>query len=162
MTLFQQVLMNEMATVQLGAQLAQSIQAPCVIYLSGPLGAGKSVLVRSMLQALGIQGPIKSPTYALVESYKYSSYSVYHFDFYRFSGENEWEECGFRDYFNENSLCFIEWAEKAVAQLPTADLEISLNYLDNPLKNNDYIGRRISIQAKTQCGAVLLCNLKEI
>lgn len=158
---FEQTLMGDAATEILGMHLGQVLKPGCVVYLSGPLGAGKSTLVRSILHEMGVKGPIKSPSYSLVESYEFSRYSIYHFDFYRFFDENEWEDCGFRDCFSENTLCLVEWAEKAVAKLPIADLEISLNYLANSSEKQPHEGRQVRVEAKTKLGTLLLGDLKE-
>lgn len=119
---------DEAATQSVGQKLAHQLSAPLVIALNGPLGAGKSTLIRAMLRQLGVTGPIKSPTYALVEPYIFSNYSIYHFDFYRFFDENEWEDSGFRDYFSPDSICLVEWAEKAARVLPPVDLQLDLQY----------------------------------
>lgn len=143
---------NEASTEQLGKQLAEGLSAPATVYLSGPLGAGKSTLVRAFLRALGVTGSIKSPTYALVEPYKFSSYSIYHFDFYRFFDQNEWIESGFRDYFEENSVCLVEWPEKAVSVLPEADLEISLSYVLQADGQGEGSSRQVQVSANTKKG----------
>lgn len=151
-----QKLVDEQATEAFGVLLSQCLRAPLIVYLSGPLGAGKSTLVRSLLRSLGVTGAIKSPTYALVEPYSFSSYSIYHFDFYRFFDENEWEESGFRDYFGEKSICLLEWPEKARAVLPVADLEISLSYCELSAVDQASYGRQITIEAKSQQGESIL------
>ncbi|MCV2368945.1 tRNA (adenosine(37)-N6)-threonylcarbamoyltransferase complex ATPase subunit type 1 TsaE [Roseateles oligotrophus] len=101
------------------------------IELHGQLGAGKTSLVRHLLRALGVEGRIKSPSYAVMESYDLSDSApqvgeVSHFDFYRFSDPREWEDAGFRDIFAAPGLKLSEWPEKAVGVLPTADLQIWL------------------------------------
>jgi tRNA threonylcarbamoyladenosine biosynthesis protein TsaE len=120
---------NEAATLSLGAHLARSIEPNLTIYLHGDLGAGKTTLVRGLLQGLGFVGKVKSPTYTIVESYKImcnngAESNLYHFDLYRFNDEEEWEAAGFRDYFNTDSICLIEWPEKAAHILPTPDIDI--------------------------------------
>ena len=70
-----------------------------IVTLRGDLGAGKTTLVRYMLRALGVQGRIKSPTFALVESYNLPKFPVYHFDLYRFSTPDQWFDAGFDDIF---------------------------------------------------------------
>lgn len=115
-----------------------------VICLSGDLGAGKTTLARGMLRGLGYGGKVKSPTFTLVELYKVSSLYLYHFDFYRIDDPQELADAGFRDYFNADSVCLIEWPEKAAAGLPVADVTISMRVEDS--------GRRLEIFADTEAG----------
>lgn len=115
-----------------------------IIFLKGDLGAGKTTLARGILRGLGYEGKVKSPTYNLVELYKISRLYFYHFDFYRFTDPIEWEEAGFREYFNENSICLVEWPEKAEKLLPIADIQISFTIIET--------GRKIEIQAGTEVG----------
>jgi len=97
-----------------------------VVYLRGELGAGKTCLARGILRGLGFGNRVKSPTYTLVEAYKVSRLYLYHFDFYRLDDPRAWIDAGFRDYFNENTVCLVEWPEKAGGTLPAADLDIEL------------------------------------
>jgi tRNA threonylcarbamoyladenosine biosynthesis protein TsaE len=97
-----------------------------VITLSGDLGAGKTTLVRGCLRALGWHGPVKSPTYTLVEHYSFSSLYFYHFDFYRFDDSDEWETTGFADYFRDDAVCMVEWPERVASRLSPADLSLVL------------------------------------
>ena len=117
---------DETATLALGARLAEAIEPGLVIYLHGDLGAGKTTLVRGLLHKLGHVGKVKSPTYTLVEPYVVSGLNLYHFDLYRFVDPEEWEASGFRDYFNAQSVCFVEWPERAGSLLPEPDLDIRL------------------------------------
>ena len=96
------------------------------IELHGELGAGKTTLVRHLLRALGVQGRIKSPTYAVVEPYEAGRFPIWHFDFYRFNDPREWEDAGFRDLFASPGLKLAEWPEKAGALLPRADLVLRI------------------------------------
>jgi tRNA threonylcarbamoyladenosine biosynthesis protein TsaE len=116
------------ATEALGAALASGARAGCVIHLRGELGAGKTTLVRGLLRALGHAGRVKSPTYTLVEPYELSSLHFYHFDFYRLKNQEEWERSGFRDYFNGEALCAVEWPERAHGLLASPDLDIELRF----------------------------------
>ena len=99
-----------------------------VLHLRGELGSGKTTLVRGLLRALGYPGRVKSPTYALVDPYSVLSLNLYHFDFYRFKDRSEWLNSGFREYFNPESLCVVEWPERAGDLLAPPDLEIHLRY----------------------------------
>jgi tRNA threonylcarbamoyladenosine biosynthesis protein TsaE len=117
---------DEAATMALGARLAGVLRGGLAVWLQGNLGAGKTTLVRGLLRGLGYEGKVKSPTYTLVEPYVISGLYLYHFDLYRFVDPEEWEAAGFRDYFNPESVCLIEWPEKAGDLLPPADIEISL------------------------------------
>ncbi|NTV85886.1 MAG: tRNA (adenosine(37)-N6)-threonylcarbamoyltransferase complex ATPase subunit type 1 TsaE, partial [Burkholderiaceae bacterium] len=92
------------------------------IELHGDLGAGKTTLVRHLLRALGVNGRIKSPTYAVVEPHEVAGLAIWHFDFFRFNDPREWEEAGFRDLFASPGLKLAEWPEKAAGMLPVADL----------------------------------------
>jgi len=110
--------------------------------LSGDLGAGKTALARAMLKALGVSGPVKSPTFALLEPYSVSSLDFHHFDFYRFADPSEFGSSGFRDHFGPGRICAIEWPERAGPRLPSADLSIALSV--------DGDGRTASIAAASQ------------
>ena len=120
------------------------------IELHGDLGAGKTTLVRHLLRALGVQGRIKSPTYAVVEPHETpDGLQAWHFDFYRFSDPREWEDAGFRDVFASPGLKLAEWPEKAGALLPRADLVI---HIDAQADGT----RRVSLHAPTATGCGLL------
>jgi tRNA threonylcarbamoyladenosine biosynthesis protein TsaE len=119
-------LADESATLALGAALAPGLEPGLVIYLRGELGAGKTTLARGLLRALGHAGPVKSPTYTLVELYEVSRLHLHHFDFYRFQDPREWIDAGFRETFNGRTVCLIEWPEKAGGLIAPADLDIAL------------------------------------
>lgn len=118
---------DERATALFARQLAEQV-ASCdgFISLRGDLGAGKTTLVRHLLRACGVHGRIKSPTYALLESYDLKGWPIWHFDFYRFEDPNEWHEAGMRDIFAGPGLKLAEWPEKVGNLLPEPDLEITL------------------------------------
>ena len=132
---------DEAATLAAGAALASKLRAGLTIYLHGDLGAGKTTLVRGILHGLGHAGKVKSPTYTLVEPYVISRLNVYHFDLYRFIDQEEWDAAGFRDYFNPQSICMIEWPEKAGDLLPQPDIDIILQLQDG--------GRMLTITANS-------------
>ena len=112
----------------LGAELVKNLQAPAVVYLRGELGTGKTTLVRGALRALGHQGPVKSPTFTLVESYSLDSLEVHHFDLYRISDPEELQWIGLREYFHHAAIGFIEWPEKGQSGLPPATVEIQIRH----------------------------------
>jgi len=136
------------ATEALGAALAPCLAPGVALGLKGDLGAGKTTLVRGLLRALGVQGPIKSPTYALLEVYEISRLYLYHFDFYRLTDPDEWASSGFRDYFNPQAICLVEWPEKAAGLLPSLDLEIFLEQRED--------GRVARLSAQSEAGETCL------
>lgn len=144
-------LADEAATVELGARLAATLRPGFVVYLSGELGSGKTTLVRGCLRALGYQGRVKSPTFALVEVYRLSRLYLHHFDFYRFEDPHEWIDAGFRDAFDGDNVCLVEWPEKAGDQLPSADLTIRLEHAGE--------GRQATITGQTDAGKQCLDQL---
>lgn len=128
---------------------AQPAIAGAFIALHGDLGAGKTTFVRHLLRALGAQGRIKSPTYAVVEPYELPDLAAWHFDFYRFDDPREWEDAGFRDVFAGPGLKVAEWPEKAAGLLPQADLDIHLAVAEGD-------ARQVTLRANTPRGAELL------
>jgi tRNA threonylcarbamoyladenosine biosynthesis protein TsaE len=156
-TTLQRVWANEAATQSFAQHWARiPVLGQAFIALHGDLGAGKTTLVRHLLQALGVQGRIKSPTYAVVEPYELNdrdpALNIWHFDFYRFSDPREWEDAGFRDIFASPGLKLAEWPEKAAGVLPTADIDLHLRTLDNER-------RAVTLVAHTAMGRALLQGL---
>jgi len=124
------------------------------IELQGDLGVGKTTLVRHLLRAMGVQGRIKSPTYAVVEPYELPNFNVWHFDFYRFSDPREWMDAGFRDIFASPGLKIAEWPENAAGCVPSADLIIQLDVQDDE-------ARQVTLTAQTKLGASLLNQIAD-
>lgn len=121
------------------------------IHLCGELGAGKTTLARGLIRALGHEGKVKSPTYSLVELYTVSRLHLYHFDFYRFDGPKAWQDSGFREHFDDASVCLVEWPEKAGAALPRPDLRLTLA----PAAR----GRDVTLAAYTEAGSQCLTTV---
>ena len=136
------------ATIFAGQHIAAGLQGGMVVALSGELGAGKTTLVRGMLQGLGWKGPVKSPSFALVEHYFVSRLYFYHFDFYRFGDPDEWRYTGFAEYFRPDSICVIEWPEHIGSWLPEVDLVVRLEYAD--------AGRMLTLHAPSAAGKACL------
>lgn len=148
-------LADENATILLAQELAQHlapINSAAHLYLTGDLGAGKTAFTRAFLQALGVKGRIKSPSYALLESYEVKGLKMYHLDFYRFNSPEEWVEAGFRDILEEQAVVIIEWPEKAAGLLAPPDLHLYFHYQDE--------GRQLLIQAHSTKGKTWLETLK--
>ncbi len=124
------------STESIARRLAQccKVQSSLVIHLIGELGAGKTTFCRGFLHGLGHQGNVKSPTYTVVEPYKLGQRDIYHFDLYRVNSYDELEAIGIRDYFNDQSLCLVEWPERAEGELSNPDLNVSLLYRDDERK----------------------------
>ena len=136
----------------LGASLIAACEHGGVITLKGELGTGKTTLVRGALEAAGVAGAIRSPTYTLVEYYPLGRFAVAHFDLYRLADPEELEYLGYRDYLQPQVLCFIEWPQRAGDYLHAVDLQIDIEY--------DPRGRRVSLSPHTDWGRELVSTLK--
>jgi len=144
-------------TRALGARLAQAISAaggetPLMITLSGDLGAGKTTLVGGLLTALGHPGPVRSPTYTLVEPYRLAGRDLYHCDLYRLRHPDELEDLGLRDLRSPASVLLMEWPEKAAGRLGRADIAVTLTYADDDT-------RLARLEAETPAGHRVLAQL---
>lgn len=152
---FKTYLKDEAATAALGQALADALVPGLTIYLHGDLGAGKTALTRALLHHAGHPGPVKSPTYTLAEPYNVTIANqpteVIHFDLYRMASPEEFLDAGFREYFNPNTICIIEWPEKASAVLPQPDIAIFIDASGQ--------GRAVECQAMTDLGSQCLERL---
>lgn len=147
---------DESTMLRFGKKLAENIlqvqaNRAVILYFNGDLGAGKTTLTRGMVQGLGHQGKVKSPTYTLVEEYNVAGKMIYHFDLYRLADPEELEFMGIRDYFAKDCICLIEWPEKGEGMLPPADLSVNINYYDD--------ARNITLIAQTTLGEQILRRL---
>jgi tRNA threonylcarbamoyladenosine biosynthesis protein TsaE len=147
-------LADETATLALGKKIANILHPGLIVFLNGDLGAGKTTLTRGILRAMGYQGKVKSPTYNLVEIYKFSGLYLYHFDFYRFDNAPDWDDTGFAEVFRNDTVCLVEWPERVAQRLPAADLSIMLAMRDEGLS-----GRQLTATAATEAGERCLSAL---
>ena len=145
-------LADEDATISFGQSLAKYCPSGMNIYLFGDLGAGKTTLVRGLIQTFLPQTKVKSPTYTLVEDYDVCKGEnnpnelkhIYHFDLYRLGDPEELEYIGGRDYFSDDAVCLVEWPQRGEGWLAEPDLEITLKYQKD--------GRKVELQSYTEKG----------
>jgi tRNA threonylcarbamoyladenosine biosynthesis protein TsaE len=139
------------ATEGLGRALALDLpwdhQQPRLVFLSGELGAGKTTLAAALLQALGVAEIVRSPSYALIETYRARAGEAVHIDLYRLASANELQQLGVRDYLHGDTLLLIEWPERASDALPCPDLFVRLEPLADPAA-----GREARIQSRSDAG----------
>ena len=140
-------------TRELGARLGTALlaepgESSIAVGLTGELGAGKTTLVAGLLEALGHQGPVRSPTYALVEPYRCGDRDVYHCDLYRLEDPDQLEDLGYRDFIRPGAIALVEWPEKAGQRLGSLDLMIEVEYQD--------VGRTFVLEARTPRGKQVL------
>lgn len=153
-------LADEVATEKLGADLAEAIKKHILevkgqglnIRLIGELGAGKTFFTRSFLRSLGFNGPVRSPTFSLLQTYPFKDFQINHFDFYRFEDPEEFEESGFRENFGPGLITFTEWTNKAFPYVPGADIEVQIKV------HND--AREATIKSVSELGSKILEALK--
>jgi len=141
-------LKDESETLRLAESMASHLFPGMNLYLKGELGSGKTTFVRGALRGLGYQDKVKSPTYTLVEPYSLEKFTIYHFDLYRFKNETEWDDAGFREYFNNTSICLVEWPEKVGHILPKPDISIELSHAPH--------GRHLHLISYTSIGTECL------
>jgi len=156
MSHYKTTLHDEAATQALGKCLAHAIIPGMSIFLHGDLGAGKTSLTRALIHAAGHAGTVKSPTYTLAEPYavqiKGKTITIMHFDLYRMISAEEFIEAGFREEFNDHTICIIEWPEKAEGLLPAPDLHVFLRVAGD--------GREVELQALSAKGIACLASLQ--
>lgn len=147
---------DEAATRAAGAALARALAAgaddAAFVTLAGDLGAGKTTFVRGLLDAVGVTGPVRSPTYTLVESYRVGDRTVHHLDWYRLSGEEDLDGLGFRELLGGRQWVLAEWPERAPAVAGEADLAVRLEYAAGG-------GRALTVVSRSERGRRALAHL---
>ncbi len=139
---------GEAAMEALGARLGPVLAQGALVFLNGNLGAGKTTLSRGLLRGLGHSGPVKSPTYTLVETYSPAGHTVHHFDLYRLVDAEELEYMGIRDYLASDVLCLVEWPERGAGVLPAPDLCLEISGSGD--------SRTVQLRANTERGEQLI------
>lgn len=140
----------EADTVNEGRRFGELLAGGAIIYLEGTLGAGKTTFCRGVMRAFHYSGPVKSPTYTLVEPYFLDGGKIYHFDLYRLGCPEELEFIGIRDYFQLQSICLVEWPAKGEGFLPAADLIVKVT--------PEGKGRRLIITGNSARGEAVLAK----
>lgn len=163
---FTQHCRQEADTTALAQKLASSLghlfqadqSAHLNISLEGDLGAGKTTLARHLIQGLGYEGRVKSPTYTLCEPYPLiihgKTLAMNHFDLYRMRDPLEWQEAGFAEHFDEPGFCLVEWPEKAEGTLPAFDIAIHL------VAGEQESERQIELKAHSALGITVIERLR--
>lgn len=141
------------STEHLGACLAATRPTPAIVFLKGDLGAGKTTLARAMLRGLGVQGPVRSPTYTLVERYPLEQGEAVHMDLYRLADPGELDFLGLDDLHAEAGLWLVEWPERGAGALPGCDLMLELGV--------DGEGRRARLLPLSGVGAEWVSAVKQ-
>lgn len=154
MTRLDYELFGEEAMELFGEELAKILTDVNLVNLNGNLGMGKTTLVRGLLKGFGHLGPVKSPTYTIVEPYELEKKNIYHFDLYRVADPEELEFMGIRDYFESESLCLVEWPEMGQGFLPDVDVNINIDLIRN--------GRKVTLEAVSEKGVSSLLAVDKV
>ena len=141
--------------VALGAALREHHGRPLLVAITGELGVGKTVLVGGILNAFGTLGPVRSPTYTLIEPYVLLGRPIYHLDLYRLNDAAEIEALGVRDLFDTDALLLVEWPERAAGVLPPADVAVEISY--------DYqaVARAVRISGSGPAGVAIVQSTQD-
>jgi len=143
---------GQAAQIAFGRRIAAQLRPPCTLYLQGDLGTGKTTLVRGILRGLGHAGPVRSPTYTLLEPYELGSMCIYHLDLYRLGDPAELEYLGLRDLLDGRSLLLVEWPARGRGALPTPDLTVRIEHAGE--------ARSLELAAHGPCGTALVSHLR--
>jgi tRNA threonylcarbamoyladenosine biosynthesis protein TsaE len=114
-------------TTAVGHRLAEQLFPGAVVALIGPLGAGKTTLVKAIAEGLGVNNSrlVNSPTFVLIQEYL-GRLPIYHFDAYRLCSATDFFDLGVNEYFEGSGVCLVEWADRVESHLPADHLRISI------------------------------------
>lgn len=126
---------------------------PAVVFLVGPLGAGKTALIRAVFTHAGVTSTVKSPSYTLLEPYPMHGREAWHLDLYRLTDPEALENLGIRDFDRTQGYLFVEWPEHGVRHLPTPDLTLTLEFSGE--------GRNLSFATSTPIGERICAQLAQ-
>lgn len=129
-------------TFDLGVKLGTEAKAGQVYCLNGDLGVGKTVFTQGFAEGLGIQEPVNSPTFTIVQPYEGGRLTLWHFDVYRIGDLSEMDEIGWEDCFYGDGVCVVEWSSQIEELLPEDAIHISIE--KDPEHGFDY--RRIRVE----------------
>ena len=129
-------------TYELGEKIGQMAKPGMVISLTGDLGVGKTVFTQGLAKGLGIEEPVNSPTFTIVQVYEEGRLPLYHFDVYRIGDIEEMDEIGYEDYFYGEGVCLIEWADLIREILPEQMCRVTIE--KDQEKGFDY--RKITLE----------------
>lgn len=132
---------NLTATEAFGRRLADLLFPGAAVALIGPLGAGKTHLVRAIALGLGVADTrvVTSPTFVLIQEYE-GRMPVYHFDAYRLRGESDFSDLGVHEYFEGDGVCLVEWADRAAGVLPAERLSVELAVVGETARRATVVG----------------------
>ena len=143
--------------ISLGARSAKYCPPGCTVFLRGKLGTGKTTWVKGFLSEYDYTGPVKSPTYTLVEPYTFENAIIYHFDLFRLATPEELDGIDIRDYFDDHSIRLIEWPEIADNFLPPADIDIGIEYCPD---SADQSRRTVTYTSGSDRGRLILSQIQ--
>lgn len=127
---------NVTETEKIGYLLGEAVKDGSVVAMFGDLGAGKTAFTRGFAKGMGINSDVSSPTFALVNEYRGSSKTLYHFDMYRISGWDDLYSTGYFDYLDAGGCLIIEWSENIEAVLPDDCIRVTITKIENPDERN--------------------------
>jgi tRNA threonylcarbamoyladenosine biosynthesis protein TsaE len=125
-----EILVHSLAELRTFAEkILSSFPDDRIFLFHGEMGAGKTTLINALCKSLGVQEATSSPTFSIVNEYRFASGTVFHFDFYRLKNEEEALDLGYEEYFYSGNYCFVEWPEKIANLLPSDAVNIYIETL---------------------------------